>query len=627
MTSTDTSPTGHPQAPGGGEATPSAPDETTVDSSRQAQPADLWPYLRPYRKTLLLVAALSLVGAVASLAVPLVVRQVLDGLGSGRSPLALIVALAVLMVGGAVLGAYGAYLLSRTAEGVVRTTRVRLSEHLLSLPVAEYDRRRTGDLLSRVGSDTTLLSAVVTSGLVDLASGVLVALGAIILMGFIDVPLLLVTVTAVALGISIAGTASVRIRRYSRQAQEAVGAMTASVERALTAVRTIRAYRAEPHETAALTVDADAAYDAGVKVAKVEAFIGPVASVTVQAAFLSVLGVGGARVATGQLSVGDLVAFVMLLFLLIQPTVSGLRAWTTLMSGLGALGRIEEVMSIPSETANDRATAATADGQGGQAVSAVVAEVGTSQAPSEASPTILAFEDVDFAYSADRPVLRGVSFSCPRGSTTAIVGPSGAGKSTIMALVERFYEVTGGGIQMLGRDIRDLPRDELRAGIGYVEQEAPVLAGSIRENLLLGDPEATDAQLRSALESVNLWERVAEAPGGLDAQVGDAGVLLSGGERQRLAIARALLAAPPLLLLDEPTASLDARNEAALQAAVDAVAADRTLVVVAHRLSTVVSADQIVVLESGEVVAVGSHEDLVRTSDLYRELAATQLLV
>jgi len=620
MTSTDTSPTGHPQAPGGGEATPSAPDETTVDSSRQAQPADLWPYLRPYRKTLLLVAALSLVGAVASLAVPLVVRQVLDGLGSGRSPLALIVALAVLMVGGAVLGAYGSYLLSRTAEDVVRTTRVRLSEHLLSLPVAEYDRRRTGDLLSRVGSDTTLLSAVVTSGLVDLASGVLVALGAIVLMGFIDVPLLLVTVTAVALGISIAGTASVRIRRYSRQAQEAVGAMTASVERALTAVRTIRAYRAEPHETAALTVDADAAYQAGVKVARVEAFIGPVASVTVQAAFLSVLGVGGARVATGQLSVGDLVAFVMLLFLLIQPTVSGLRAWTTLMSGLGALGRIEEVLDIPAETAGDRAK--------GQLAIAETARDGEITGSGDVTtPPVLAFDSVDFAYAPERPVLRGVSFACPRGSTTAIVGPSGAGKSTIMALAERFYEVTGGAIRMLGNDIRDLPRNELRASIGYVEQEAPVLAGSIRDNLLLGDPAASDIQLRSALEAVNLWERVTEAPGGLDAQVGDAGVLLSGGERQRLAIARALLAAPPLLLLDEPTASLDARNEAALQAAVDAVAADRTLVVVAHRLSTVVRADQIVVLESGEVVAVGPHEELVRTSDLYRELAATQLLV
>lgn len=611
MSSTDTA---RPESAGSGATGPAAPTDHTVvaegseGARRQAKPADLWPYLRPYRKTLLIVAALSLVGAVASLAVPLVVRQVLDGLGSGRSPALLVATLAVLMVGGAVLGAYGSFLLSRTAEGVVRTTRVRLSEHLLRLPIAEYDQRRTGDLLSRVGSDTTLLSAVVTSGLVDLASGVLVALGAIILMGFIDVPLLLVTVTAVALGISIAGTASVRIRRYSRQAQEAVGAMTASVERALSAVRTIRAYRAEPHETAALTVDADAAYDAGVKVAKVEAFIGPVASITVQAAFLSVLGVGGARVATGQLSVGDLVAFVMLLFLLIQPTVSGLRAWTTLMSGLGALGRIEEVMDIPAETAGDRASTPRADS-------------------SATEPAVLAFQAVDFAYSPDRPVLRGVSFTCPRGSTTAIVGPSGAGKSTIMALAERFYEVTGGGIHMLGQDIRDIPRDELRAHIGYVEQEAPVLAGSIRENLLLGDPTATDEQLRSALAAVNLWERVAEAPGGLDAQVGDAGVLLSGGERQRLAIARALLAAPPLLLLDEPTASLDARNEAALQAAVDAVAADRTLVVVAHRLSTVVRADQIVVLEAGEVVAVGSHDDLVRDSDLYRELAATQLLV
>lgn len=626
MSSTNTTPTNTSDTGMAGSDVRPADDRDSTDSRSQAKPADLWPYLRPHRKTLLIVAGLSLVGAVASLAVPLVVRQVLDGLGSGSSPAPLVIALAVLMVGGAVLGAYGAFLLSRTAEDVVRTTRVRLSEHLLRLPIAEYDRRRTGDLLSRVGSDTTLLSAVVTSGLVDLASGVLVALGAIILMGFIDVPLLLVTVTAVALGISIAGTASVRIRRYSRQAQEAVGAMTASVERALTAVRTIRAYRAEPHETAALSLDADAAYDAGVKVAKVEAFIGPVASITVQAAFLSVLGVGGARVATGQLSVGDLVAFVMLLFLLIQPTVSGLRAWTTLMSGLGALGRIEEVLEIPAESDLDVARASVRAPAAGQ-VAVSYPGHGDAAIDTPPTPAMLAFHEVDFAYNPDRPVLRGVSFTCPKGSTTAIVGPSGAGKSTIMALVERFYEVTGGSISMGGVDTRDLPREDLRGQIGYVEQEAPVLAGSIRENLHLGDADATDHELRAALEAVNLWDRVAEAPGGLDAQVGDAGVLLSGGERQRLAIARALLAAPPLLLLDEPTASLDARNEAALQAAVDAVAADRTLVVVAHRLSTVVRADQIVVLEDGEVVAVGSHHDLVGSSDLYRELAATQLLV
>ena len=587
-------------------------------ASPSSKPGDFWPYLRPYRRTLLLVAGLSLVSAAAALALPLVVRVVLDGLSEESDTGMLIGLLAALMVGGAIIGAISRYLLARTAEGVVRTTRIRLGTHLLRLPIAEYDQRRTGDLLSRVGSDTTLLSAVVTSGLVELAAGVVVATGAIVLMAVVDVPLLLVTVTAVGVGVAVAGTAAVRIKRYSRLAQEAVGAMTASVERALVAVRTIRAYRAEPRETAALSVCADDAYEAGVKVAKVESLIEPVASVAVQAAFLSVLGVGGARVATGQLSVGDLVAFVMLLFLLVQPVVSGLRAWTTLMTGLGALSRIEEVLALPAEAdrpeLRHRRSAPIA--QGSPSIPG-----GTTAAP------LLSFDNVDFGYRAGSPVLQQVSFACPRGTTTAVVGPSGAGKSTIMALIERFYEIEAGRILLHGNDVRDLPREYLRSQIGYVEQEAPVLAGTIRENLLLGDPDATDEAMRSSLTAVNLWLRVADADGGLDAQVGDAGVLLSGGERQRLAIARALLAAPPLLLLDEPTASLDARNEAALQAAVDAVAEDRTLIVVAHRLSTVVRADQIVVLDGGHVVGVGSHKHLLTTSDLYRELATTQLLV
>jgi ABC-type multidrug transport system fused ATPase/permease subunit len=580
---------------------------------RQARIRDLWPYLRMHRRTLAIVAALSLVSAAASLAVPLLVRTMLDGLGTGENITALIVVLAVLMITGAVIGAVSQFLLERTAEAVVRTTRDRLSSHLLRLPIREYDHRSTGDLLSRVGSDTTLVSAVVTSGLVDMASGVVVAGGAIVLMALIDVPLLLVTVTAVGVGIGIAATATRRIRVYSRQAQDAVGAMTAAMERALVSVRTIRAYRAEPGQTEVLADHAGDAYGAGVKVARVSAFILPVVNVAVQAAFLSVLGIGGASVATGRIGVGDLVAFVMLLFLLIQPTVSGLRALTTVMTGLGALGRIEDVLQLPAESDGHRATPAPA--------------VPTRSARKSLDVPELSFVNVDFEYSPSQPVLTDVSFTCPAGGMTAIVGPSGAGKSTIMALIERFYDVDAGRILLAGQDITNIPHVELRRQIGYVEQEAPVLAGTVRENLQLGDPTATDTTMQQALESVNLWHRVAAEPAGLDAQVGDAGVLLSGGERQRLAIARALLAAAPLLLLDEPTASLDARNEAALQQAVSAASDERTLIVVAHRLSTVVRADRIVVLDGGRVLAYGTHAELLDSSPLYRELAATQLLV
>ena len=224
-------------------------------------------------------------------------------------------------------------------------------------------------------------------------------------------------------------------------------------------------------------------------------------------------------------------------------------------------------------------------------------------------------------------VLHDVSFRVPRGSRVALVGPSGAGKSTTLALIERFYDPTAGVIRLGGIDVRGMDRDELRAQIGYVEQDAPVLAGTIRANLLLGSPNATEDDCVRVLEAVNLGEVLHRDPRGLDAQVGEDGVMLSGGERQRLAIARALLAAPPILLLDESTSSLDGVNEQKMRLAIDAVAEDRTLLVIAHRLSTVVDSDVIVVLEHGRVVGSGTHSELVESTPLYRDLAKHQLLV
>jgi ATP-binding cassette subfamily B protein len=233
---------------------------------------------------------------------------------------------------------------------------------------------------------------------------------------------------------------------------------------------------------------------------------------------------------------------------------------------------------------------------------------------------------VRFGYTSRRPVLDDVSLTVSQGSITAIVGPSGAGKTTLLMLIERFYELDGGAILLGGRDIRGMPRAELRAGIGYVEQDAPVLAGTIRDNLVLAAPDTDEAHCRAVLDSVNLLGRVLEHPDGLDAVVGDDGVGLSGGERQRLAIARALLTRAPLLLLDEPTAALDARNEQAMQAALRSAAVGRTVLIVAHRLATVVHADQIAVLDRGRVLALGTHEQLLDACELYRELAQHQLL-
>jgi ABC-type multidrug transport system fused ATPase/permease subunit len=565
----------------------------------------LAPHLRAHWPTLAVVAVLSMLGAGASLVQPLLTRDLLDSIGAAEAVGGTVVLLATLVLAAAGINAVRDYLLQRTAEGVVLGTRRRLAHHLLRLPIAEYDARRTGDLLSRVGADTTLLRAVVTSGLFEIATGVVMVVGAIGAMALLDPLLLGVTLLALAFGMGIAITASRRVRALSRATQARIGEMTSTVERAISAARTIRAARAEGREADLVVASAEGAYTAGLRVARLQALISPVATTATQGAFLAVLGVGGARVASGDITVGDLVAFILFLFFLIMPLGQALGAYTQLQTGLGALERIEEVLRIPAE---DR---------------------GGSTAVEPAGPrTAVEFEGVDFGYpAADGPVLRDVTFTVPYGTRTALVGPSGAGKSTLLALVERFYEHTAGTIRVDGVDVRDQGRDVLRARLGYVEQEAPVLAGTIRENLLLAAPETDDARLFEVLESVNLTGIVTRTGLGLDAQVGEGGVLLSGGERQRLAIARALLTDAPILLMDEPTSNLDARNEAALRRAIDAAAQTRTLLVVAHRLSTVVESDQIVVMESGRVVATGRHDELVGTSPLYRELAAHQLLV
>jgi ATP-binding cassette subfamily B protein len=582
-----------------------------ADSGPRARFRDLLPYLTEHRGPIAAVVVLSIVGAALSLAQPLLVQQVVGRVQHGQ-PLGDIVALvAVLVAVGAVISGVQHYLLQRTGTSVVLTARTRLIRHLLRLPVADFDRRRTGDLVARVGTDTTLLYAVLTQGLVDAIGGVFTFVGAIIGMAILDPVLLGLTVLIVLFAILVVGGLSRRIRVASRRQQDAVGALTADVERSISAVRTIRASGATERETESVLEGARRAWDAGLAVAKASAPVVPIASLTLNLAFLVVIGVGGFRVASGAIGIGSLVAFLLFLFLMVMPLGNAFGAASSVASALGALGRITEVLALPSETAEDPAD--------------LTIESGRADAPA------VEFDRVSFSYrggDGERvEVLHDVTFAVPRGTRTALVGPSGAGKSTMLSLLERFYDVDGGAVRLGGIDLRRLPRDVLRSQFGYVEQDAPALAGTIRDNLVLAAPLATDDDCLRVLDSVNLRSTVLKHTDGLDAQVGEEGVLLSGGERQRLAIARALLADAPILLLDESTSNLDGRNEQLLRDSLAAAAEGRTTIVIAHRLSTVVDADQIVVVDGGRVVAAGTHATLLETSPLYRELAATQLLV
>ncbi len=577
----------------------------------QARLRDLFGYLHEHRKVLLVVLVLSVVGAALSLAQPLMVNGVISAVSDGQAFRTPAVALVVLVVAAGLVGAVQQYLLERTAEGVVLSARRRLLHALLRLPIREYDTRRTGDLVSRVGSDTTLVRAVLTGGLVEAVGGVLVFVGALIAMVILDLTLFGITLAVIGVAVVSVVIVSARIQALTLASQQAVGDVAAGVERALSGIRTVRAAGATERETARLAVDAVAAYDLGIRLARVGAVLWPVSGLAIQGAFLAVLGVGGYRVAAGTLSVANLITFILFLFMMLMPLSQSFRAIVTVRGALGALARIQEILDLPTEGGDDDTNS-------------------SARAPGELTPTptqTLTFEGVSFSYQASDPVLREVSFSVEAGSTTAIVGPSGAGKSTLLALVERFYEPTSGTIRLDGTDIRVINRAALRQRIGYVEQDAPVLAGTIRDNLLLAAPGTSDARCREVLASVNLLDRIDTHPEGLDALVGDNGVGLSGGERQRLAIARALIGNAALLLLDEPTSSLDGRNEQAMHQAIHAAASGRTVVIVAHRLATVAEADQIVVLDAGRVVAAGTHAELLNGNDLYRELAQHQLLV
>lgn len=611
----------------------------------------LLPFLLEHKRTLVVVAVLSVLGAAATLAQPLLVGQVISRVQNSVPLGALVWLLVGFVVLSSVISGFQHYLLQRTGTAVVLSSRKRLIARILRLPISEFDARRTGDLVSRVGTDTTLLYAVLTQGFADAVGNALILVGAVIAMAFIDPLLLGLIVVVVGASLAVVVLLSTRIRSASADQQAKVGELSSGIERAVGSIRTIRAAGATARETAAVTSAATAAYDAGVRIARVSALIVPIAFVALQVSLLVVLGVGGYRVASGAIDVASLVTFVIFLFLLVQPLASAVGAITSVNQALGALGRIQEVLDLPLEDDGDhvRSTGGPArDDDAPRAVpdaAAVVFRdvhfrypdnvVRAREAAAREARSVLADVHLDTAElrAADLPdetgheVLRGVSFTVPRGARVALVGPSGAGKSTILSLVERFYDPTGGEILIDGVDARDLPRDTLRARFGYVEQDAPTLAGTIADNLRLASPAASDADCERVLRAVNLGDVLERNPLGVDAPVGEDGVMLSGGERQRLAIARALLAAPPVLLLDESTSSLDGVNEQRMREAIDAVATDRTLLVIAHRLSTVVDSDLIVVLQDGRVVGQGTHSELVASTPLYRDLAKHQLLV
>lgn len=586
--------------------------------------------LAQHRGPLFAAVILSLIASATGLAQPAIINLVIEKIGEEPVTSLIIVLTAVLIIS-SVADAFQIFVLTRTAEHAVLNTRRSLIARLLRLPISVYDTQRTGDLVTCLGSDTTLVRTAFTGGIVDMVGGIFTMVGAIVLMALIDPPLLLTVLAVLVTATIIVVAASSKIQKYTKQLQQSVGALGAGMDRALGAIRTIRSANAADRVDEELQVQAEQAFGRGRKIAIIEGALYPISGLALQLSFLIVLGFGGARVSAGVLSVGDLVAFVLYLFMLAMPLGLIFSAVNTIRSAMGAIDRIQEVMNIAPEDDLGR-PARTAqsitfrdvdfsypDNLTGILFSNPDATTDPSPAPhSELQSTEAAVQPA--------PVLTGVSLEIPAGKTTALVGPSGAGKSTILSLIQRFYDPSRGTILLGDQDIADLSRSSVREQIGFVEQEAAILAGTVWQNLRLANPQVTDAQAWSALERVGLKERFSAAPG-LDTVIGDRGMSLSGGQRQRLALARMLLMDSSILLLDEPTSAVDSRNEELILSAINTASRNRTLVVVAHRLSTVTDADQIIVLEEGRVAASGTHAELIKTSPLYKELANKQMLI
>ncbi|WP_409185036.1 ABC transporter ATP-binding protein [Amycolatopsis sp. VS8301801F10] len=552
-----------------------SPPATDEPVQSRAGLRHLFATTRGHRKTIAVALLFTLVGAGLGLLQPMLAMHTIDAVGEGGTVGWLLVALVAVFIAEAVADTIGRYWLERSGEGVVLGLRIRLVSHLLRLPMRLYDQHRIGDLLSRTTADTTLLRDTLAYDLVEMLTGSFVVIGGTVAMLLLS-PLLFGIVAVIVGGVGgVTLFVLARIRNATESAQDNLGLMAAELERALSAIRTIRATRAEDRETARIGHYARTTYQDNVRAARLNSIAAPAVTLSAHGALIAVLVTGGVQVANGNLTLAELVAFLLYVSYIAVPSAGLFEVAATVQKGLGAFQRVHDLTQLPTET--DQAP------------------------PSPASPAtapVLEFRDVWFSYHPDRPVLRGVSLTVPRRGHVALVGPSGAGKSTILALIERFYEPDRGTILFNGHHPSIT---ECRRRIGLVEQTTPILHGTLRDNLTYAAPDATDEQIRDALEKTNLTEFVTRLPTGLETPAGEHGGMLSGGQRQRLAIARALLARPELLLLDEPTSQLDAVNEAAFARTLEQVAGECALLVIAHRPATVRRAQKVLTLENGRI--------------------------
>ncbi|TRO62799.1 ABC transporter ATP-binding protein [Streptomyces sp. IB201691-2A2] len=569
-------------------------------------------FARPHRRTLTVGLLLALAASALGLATPMVTKWVLDALNDGSSLRGPVVALLVLLVIGAVLYRVQWVLLGTLGERVVLDARESMVRRYFRATIPAVTARPPGELVSRTVSDTVLLREAASSSVIGLINGVVMLVGTLVLMGFLDLVLLGTTVAAVLVVIVLFAVLMPGIAKAQERAQEHVGRVGGTLEGTLRAIRTVKASGAEDRQAERIAADARASAEYGIRAVRLEATVWTIAWTGIQLAVILILGVGAWRVGEGQLEVSSLIAFLLYAFGLMEPITELSQNLTALQSGIAAAERIRAVDELDAET-DGPATDGHAEPSGRRRTSGPVPEKPDTSGP------VLELKGVTASYGPGRePAVRGIDLAVPARGHTAIVGPSGAGKTTVFSLLLRFLEPQEGALLLDGVPYHRHSHAAIRSRLAYVEQDTPVVPGTIRDNLLISRPEASKEELLQVLADVRLTEKVESLDEGLDTELSTAAV--SGGERQRIALARALLREPDVLLLDEATAQLDALTESAVHHCVRRRAREHAVVTIAHRLSTVIDADSIVVMDAGGVRARGTHDELLATDSLYRDL-------
>ncbi|ASB62561.1 multidrug ABC transporter permease [Bacillus sp. A053] len=578
-----------------------------MPTQKQKSKSKLKPFFALVRRTnpsygkLAFALALSVVTTLVSLLIPLLTKQLVDGFSMSNLSGTQIGLIALVFFVQAGLSAYATYALNYNGQKIISGLRDLLWKKLIKLPVSYFDTNASGETVSRVTNDTMVVKELITTHISGFITGIISVIGSLTILFIMNWKLTLLVLVVVPLAALILVPIGRKMFSISRETQDETARFTGLLNQILPEIRLVKASNAEDVEYGRGKMGISSLFKLGVREAKVQSLVGPLISLVLMAALVAVIGYGGMQVSSGELTAGALVAFILYLFQIIMPMGQITTFFTQLQKSIGATERMIEILAEEEED--------TVTGK----------QIENAHLP-------IQLDRVSFGYKPDQLILKEISAVIEAGKVTAIVGPSGGGKTTLFKLLERFYSPTAGAIRLGDEPIDTYSLESWREHIGYVSQESPLMSGTIRENICYGlERDVTDAEIEKAAEMAYALNFIMELPDQLDTEVGERGIMLSGGQRQRIAIARALLRNPSILMLDEATSSLDSQSEKSVQQALEVLMEGRTTIVIAHRLSTVVDADQLLFVEKGEITGRGTHHELMASHDLYRDFAEQQL--